>query len=51
MKKVKYSDNISKILKALEQVPAKLIEYKKLKNSPLVIIQNGKIVHIKPEDL
>jgi hypothetical protein len=38
-----------KILKGLEKVYEKLIEYKKLKNTELVIIKDNKIVRIKPE--
>jgi hypothetical protein len=38
-----------KILKGLEKVYEKLIEFKKLKNTELVIIKDNKIVRIKPE--
>ncbi|MDA3616108.1 hypothetical protein [Polluticaenibacter yanchengensis] len=38
-----------KILKGLEKVYEKLIEYKKMKNSELVVIRDNKIVKIKPE--
>lgn len=38
-----------KILKGLEKVYEKLIEFKKAKNSVLVVIQDNKIVKIKPE--
>jgi len=38
-----------KILKGLEKVYEKLIEFKKLKNSELVVIKDNKIVKIKPE--
>ena len=38
-----------KILKGLEKVYEKLIEFKKAKNSELVIIRDKKIVIIKPE--
>ena len=37
-----------KILKGLEKVYEKLIEFKKLKNSELVVLRNNKIVKIKP---
>ncbi len=36
------------ILLGLEKVYEKLIEFKKQKNSELVVIQNEKIVKIKP---
>ena len=38
-----------KILKGLEKVYEKLIEFKKLKYTELVIIKDNKIVRIKPE--
>ena len=38
----------NKILKGLEKAYEKLIEFKKQKNSDLVIIRNNKIVKIKP---
>lgn len=38
----------NKILKGLEKVYEKLIEFKKSKNSEMVILQNKKIVKIKP---
>lgn len=38
----------TKILKGLEKVYEKLIEFKKAKNSELVIIRDQKIVRIKP---
>lgn len=39
----------NKILKRLEKVYDKLIEFKKSKNSELVVIRDKKIVKIKPE--
>lgn len=38
-----------KIVKGLEKVYKKLIEFKKEKNSELVIMKEGKIVKIKPK--
>ncbi len=38
-----------KIVKGLEIVYERLIEFKKAKNSELVIMQGDKIVKIKPE--
>jgi hypothetical protein len=40
-----------KILKGLEKVYEKLVAFKKAKNSELVVMENGKIVRIKPEEL
>lgn len=45
-KNLEFSD---KIVKGLEKVYEKLIQFKKDKNSELVIMKNGKIVKIKPE--
>jgi len=39
----------NKILKGLEKVYEKLLEFKKIKNSELVILRDNKIVKIKPE--
>ncbi len=48
-KKDKQIELRDKILKGLEQVYARLIEFKKEKNSELVIMKDGKIIKIKPE--
>ena len=45
----KHTDEKNKILKGLEKVYEKLIEFKKAKKSELVIIRDNKIVKIKPE--
>jgi hypothetical protein len=39
----------TKILFGLNLVYERLIEFKKLKKSDLVVMKNGKIVRIKPE--
>ncbi len=41
----------NKIVKGLEEAYRKLIEFKKAKNSPLVVVRNGKIVEIDPNDV
>ncbi|MDR2204773.1 MAG: hypothetical protein LBE36_01250 [Flavobacteriaceae bacterium] len=41
----------NRILKGLEKIYEKLIAFKKSKNTELVVMENGKIVRIKPEDL
>lgn len=51
MKKHKRSETQEKIVKALELVYENLIKFKKEKNSPLVVMRDGKIVRIKAEDL
>ncbi len=40
-----------KILKGLKLTYKKLIEFKKQKNSPLVVMRGNKIVHIEAKDL
>ncbi|MFD2201948.1 hypothetical protein [Shivajiella indica] len=40
-----------KIVKGLEEAYRKLVEFKKAKNSPLVVVRNGKIVEIDPYDV
>ena len=40
-----------KVIKGLELTFTRLIEYKKQKKSPLVIMEGDKIVKINPEDL
>lgn len=39
----------NKILKGLEKVYEKLLEFKKQKNSELVVLRDNKIVKIKPQ--
>lgn len=39
----------NKILKGLEKVYEKLLEFKKMKNSELVVLRDNKIVKIKLE--
>lgn len=38
-----------KILKGLEKAYEKLLEFKKMKNSELVVLRDNKIVKIKPK--
>jgi hypothetical protein len=45
----KHIEEKNKILKGLEKVYEKLLEFKKMKNSELVILRENKIVKIKPE--
>lgn len=40
-----------KLVNAMDLVYENLIKFKKEKNSPLVVMRDGKIVHIKAEDL
>ena len=41
-------DFTDRILLALDKVYDKLIEFKRSKDSPLVILRDGKIVRVKP---
>jgi len=48
-KKDKQIELTDKIVKGLETVYERLIEFKKEKNSELVVMREGKIVKIKPK--
>ncbi len=48
MEKSSRTEHMQKIIDAMAKVGDYLIAYKKRMDSPLVIRQNGKIVHIKP---
>jgi hypothetical protein len=48
MKKHKRSAEQTKILKGLDLVYEKLIEFKRKNNGELVVLRNNKIVRIKP---
>jgi len=45
----KHLEEKNKILKGLEKVYEKLLEFKKMKNSELVILRDNKIVKVKPQ--
>ena len=45
----KQIETTNKILIGLEQAYLKLLEFKKQKNSVLVVLKDNKIVRIKPE--
>lgn len=40
-----------KIVKGLEETYKKLIEYKKQKKSPMIVVRNGKIEALDPNEL
>jgi len=40
-----------KIVKGLEEAYRRLVEFKKAKNSPLVVVKNGKIVEVDPNEV
>jgi len=45
----KQNELFDKITKGLEKVRERIIEFKKHKNSKIVVMENGKIEKIKPE--
>ncbi len=47
-KKIVLSDNAKKIISGMKKVREDLIAYKKSKNSPLVVLRDGKIEFIDP---
>ncbi len=48
VKKLVLSDNAKKIIAGMKKVREDLIAYKKSKNSPLVVLRDGKIVLVDP---
>lgn len=40
-----------KIIKGLEETYKSLVEYKKQKNSPLIISRDGKVVEVNPKEI
>ena len=48
MKAYKRTSTQIKILESMDKVYEKLVEFKKKMNSDLVVLQDGKIVRIKP---
>ena len=49
--KSELNEQTQQILKGLEKSYQNLVEYKKYKNTPLIVSKNGKVIEIKPEDL
>jgi len=43
-------DNSEKIIEGLEKAYKKLIEFKKYKKTPLIVLRNGKIIELSPEE-
>ncbi|UCS92413.1 hypothetical protein KZP23_17160 [Echinicola marina] len=44
----KADDTRKKIIKGLEETYKKMVEFKKQKNSPLVVYKDGKIIELDP---
>lgn len=40
-----------KIVKGLEETYRRLVEYKKQKNSPMIVLRNGEIVEVDPNEV
>ncbi|EON79495.1 hypothetical protein ADIS_0062 [Lunatimonas lonarensis] len=40
-----------KIVKGLEEAYRRLVEYKKEKKSPMIVVRNGKIVAVEPNEI
>ncbi len=40
-----------KIVKGLEETYRRLIEYKKQKKSPMIVVRNGKVVAVDPNEI
>jgi hypothetical protein len=46
-----FKEERNKIVKGLEEVYKRLVEFKKQKNTPLVVSRNGKIIEINPNQI
>ena len=40
-----------KLAKGFEEAYRKMIEFKKYKNTPVIVAKNGKVVKLKPQDV
>ncbi len=49
--KEQLKDERDKIVKGLEETYRKLIEYKKQKKSPMIVLRNGEIVAVDPYEI
>ncbi|MFD3274730.1 hypothetical protein SKC38_00640 [Aquirufa sp. PLAD-142S6K] len=45
------NDDFDRIMKGISKIPAYLVALKKKTGTPLVVFRDGKIQHIKPEDI
>ncbi len=44
-------DNSEKIIEGLEKAYKRLIEFKKYKKTPLIVLKGGEIIEIAPENI
>ena len=49
--KDKLKEERDKIVKGLEETYRRLVEYKKQKNSPMIVVRNGKIEAVDPNEV
>jgi hypothetical protein len=49
--KINSNDTTLKILEGLEKAYKKLVEFKRYKNSPLVVAKDGVIIEIQPDEI
>jgi imidazolonepropionase-like amidohydrolase len=40
-----------RIVEGLEETYRRLVEYKKQKNSPMIVVRNGKVVAVDPNEI
>lgn len=46
-----FKEERDKIIKGLEEAYRKLVDFKKQKNSPMVVSKNGEILEINPNEI
>lgn len=46
-----FNEERDKIIKGLEETYRRLVEYKKQKKSPLIVLRDGKITEVDPHDV
>jgi imidazolonepropionase-like amidohydrolase len=49
--KEQLKDERDKIVEGLEETYRRLVEYKKQKKSPMIVVRNGKIVAVDPNEI
>ncbi|SFT90376.1 hypothetical protein SAMN04489724_2689 [Algoriphagus locisalis] len=49
--KEQLKDERDRIVKGLEETYRRLIEYKKQKKSPMIVVRNGKVVAVDPNEI
>lgn len=47
----RFKEERDKIVKGLEEAYRRLVEYKKQKNSPLIVSRNGEVLEIDPNEI